>query len=140
MQKGTCLDEDTLVTLSSGLSKKIKDINIGDEIWGYNGKGLSISKCTNKAFMGRKETLKITFKNGEFLICTPDHRILTKDGWVEAQNLNNDSKVVSNLYAPYDINDDDEKYWTLKITDKKYGNISFDMTTDKNRNKKHLLF
>jgi hypothetical protein len=36
---------------------------------------------------GRKETFKLIFESGNFLICTADHRILLEEGWVEAQHL-----------------------------------------------------
>ena len=34
-QKGTCLLENSLVTLSNGTSVKIKDIKINDTVWGW---------------------------------------------------------------------------------------------------------
>ena len=134
-QKGTCLDEDSLITLSSGVSVKIKDINIGDEVWGYNGKGLDISKCTNKQFMGKKETLKITFKNGKQLICTDDHRILTDSGWIEAGKLTKENKIVSSISAPEDSIIDDELDWSLNIPTDIYGVFNLNMSSVKEREK-----
>ena len=134
-QKGTCIEENSLVTLASGLSVKIKDLQIDDEIWGYNGKGLEISKCTNKKFMGEKETLKITFENGKCLICTEDHRILTNNGWVEAGKLKIEDKVASNLIAPEDLIELDEVDWKLDIKTEKHGSLNLNMKTKKEREK-----
>jgi len=38
-------------------------------------------------YSGKKETLKITTLSGYELVCTPEHRIMTDKGWVEARNL-----------------------------------------------------
>jgi intein/homing endonuclease len=114
-QKGTCIYEDTHVSLVSGLSKKICDISIGDKLWGYNGSGLCISTCTNKAYMGTKETLCIEFINGRELICTKDHKIMTDKGWKNAEKLTIDDKVASNLYCPLDYIKEDEKNWSLTL-------------------------
>ena len=114
-QKGTCIYEDTLVSLVSGLSKKICDISIGDKLWGYNGSGLCISTCTNKAYMGTKETLCIEFINGRELICTKDHKIMTDKGWKKAEELTIDDKVASNLHCPLDYIKEDEKNWSLTL-------------------------
>jgi ribonucleoside-diphosphate reductase alpha chain len=38
-------------------------------------------------YTGEKETVKITTRSGYEIITTPDHRLLTSEGWVEARNL-----------------------------------------------------
>ncbi len=38
-------------------------------------------------YSGKKETLRITTESGYELICTPEHRIMTEQGWVEARHL-----------------------------------------------------
>jgi ribonucleoside-diphosphate reductase alpha chain len=38
-------------------------------------------------YSGKKETLKITTLSGYELVCTPEHRIMTDKGWIEARNL-----------------------------------------------------
>lgn len=42
---------------------------------------------------GEKETLKLRTRKGFELICTPDHRVMTTDGWVEASKLTRNHKV-----------------------------------------------
>lgn len=137
-QKGTCIVGCSKIVLFSGFSKTIKDININDEVWGYTGKGLQTAKCINKAYMGKKETLKITFATGEDLICTKDHRILTKDGWKEAQNLTENDMIVGNIPAPLDIIGEDEKGWQLNMSyskNKFINNFNLNMETEKERNR-----
>ncbi len=38
-------------------------------------------------YTGEKETVKITTRSGYEIITTPDHRLLTSEGWAEARNL-----------------------------------------------------
>lgn len=41
----------------------------------------------------QKETIKVTFSTGEFLVCTPDHRIAYKSDWILAKSLKPNMKV-----------------------------------------------
>ena len=56
-------------------------------------------KCI-RPFFGVKKTrenqpiLKITLENGKVVRCTPDHRILTDNGWIEAKYLTQSSKII----------------------------------------------
>jgi superfamily II DNA or RNA helicase len=47
-------------------------------------------KVSNVIYSGKKETIKLYFDNNKELICTKDHKILTENGWIEADRLNND--------------------------------------------------
>lgn len=119
-QKGTCLAENSLVTLSSGLSIKIKDMVENKTVWGYTGTRLKTETCVNVEYMGEQKTKKITFQNGTELICTPDHRILTKDGWKEAELLTKDDFIAGNLQYPEDIKGEDEIGWELNMSYSNY--------------------
>jgi intein/homing endonuclease len=116
----TCLNENSLVTLSSGLSVKIKDMVENKPVWGYTGTGLKTENCINIEYMGEQKTRKITFQNGIKLICTPDHRILTKDGWKEAELINEHDFVAGNLQYPEDIKGEDENNWELNMSYSNY--------------------
>ena len=51
--------------------------------------------------------LKLVFSDGRVIVCTPDHRILTPNGYVEAQALKKDDRVVVGPDAPlYDPAED----------------------------------
>ena len=43
---------------------------------------------------GFKKTVKVTFSDKSFVVCTPDHEFLTDVGWVEAQYLTTGENVV----------------------------------------------
>lgn len=92
-----CLTGDTVVNTIFG-GRKIKDL-VGKFgfVWSYNEKRKK--KCI-RPFFGVKKTrenqpiLKITIENGKVVRCTPDHRILTDNGWIEAKYLTQSSKII----------------------------------------------
>ena len=92
-----CLTGDTIVNTVFG-GRKIKDL-VGKFgfVWSYDEKRKK--KCI-RPFFGVKKTrenqpiLKITLENGKVVRCTPDHRILTDNGWIEAKYLTQSSKVI----------------------------------------------
>ena len=92
-----CLTGDTVVNTVFG-GRKIKDL-VGKFgfVWSYNEKWKK--KCI-RPFFGVKKTrenqpiLKITLENGKVVRCTPDHRILTDNGWIEAKYLTQSSKII----------------------------------------------
>ena len=80
-----CLDGNTLIMMANGLTKNIKDIEIGDLIYGVKKDGVYwkyiVSEVTNK-WKTRKTSYKITLENGTELISSADHRWLAnRGGW-----------------------------------------------------------
>lgn len=79
-----CVDGDTLVLMYDGTSKKIKDIEVGDEIYGVNSND-KYHYFTKSVVLNKWETVKpsykITLANGVELICSGDHRWLSNRGW-----------------------------------------------------------
>ena len=92
-----CLTGDTVVNTIWG-GRNIKDLvgKVGF-VWSYDEKRKK--KCI-RPFFGVKKTrenqpiLKITLENGKVVRCTPDHRILTDSGWIEAKYLTQSSKII----------------------------------------------
>ena len=92
-----CLTGDTVVNTIWG-GRKIKDL-VGKFgfVWSYDEKRKK--KCI-RPFFGVKKTrenqpiLKITLENVKVIRCTPDHRILTDSGWIEAKYLTQSSKII----------------------------------------------
>ena len=92
-----CLTGDTVVNTIFG-GRNIKDL-VGKFgfVWSYDEKRKK--KCI-RPFFGVKKTrenqpiLKITLENGKVVRCTPDHRILTDSGWIEAKHLTQSSKII----------------------------------------------
>jgi hypothetical protein len=79
-----CLHPDTLITMADCTTKKLSEIKIGDSIVGtkkaYKNRIYTESTVTHKWKTTNKETYKITMENGNEIICSKDHRFLTKRG------------------------------------------------------------
>lgn len=92
-----CLTGDTVVNTVFG-GRKIRDL-VGKFgfVWSYDEKR---KKRCIRPFFGVKKTrenqpiLKITLENGKVVRCTPDHRILTDNGWIEAKYLTQSSRII----------------------------------------------
>ena len=94
-----CLTADSLVSTEKGLvpikelAEKYPDGGIGLAVGqrlqsGYLFlRGLAYTSDFKAFKTGRKETIKLTTKEGRTLKCTPDHRIMTGLGWKEAGKL-----------------------------------------------------
>jgi intein/homing endonuclease len=99
-----CLAGDTYVTveLNDGSIQDImiKDVTTDMLVYSRNIKtGKDEFKQVIASAMTRENAslMKITDENGNFIVCTPDHRIYTKNrGYVEAQNISeNDELLIS---------------------------------------------
>lgn len=79
-----CIAGDTLVMVRGYGLMRIEDcVRLGKfEVW--SGQGW---RLTEAAFMKLASTVEVTFAGGRKLRCTPDHRIMTTDGEVEAAQL-----------------------------------------------------
>lgn len=83
----TCLVPGTLIRTANGICKPIQSLKKGDEVLSHTG----ALRMVFQAFKTRPEgdvtrVLKI-WGNHQPLECTTDHRILTPDGWVQADQL-----------------------------------------------------
>jgi len=112
-----CLTGDTLVTMSSGISKPIKEIEEGEYVLGWNGKGYTSTINLGLETKGEKNVLKITTIDGKILKCTPDHRILVLNNnekiWKQAGDLSNTDVIVAGITAPIDIFTESDSNWVL---------------------------
>jgi len=93
-----CLDLNTRIPLLDGrtlaLSELITEFESGKENWAYSCNpetGEIVPGVINWAGVTRKNTkvIKLTFDNGQELICTPDHKIVSRlNGFIAAGDLN----------------------------------------------------
>jgi hypothetical protein len=86
-----CLVGESLVTMSDGSLKRIDQVEVGDTVKTFEGNHTVL----NWFDQGIKDVIELEFDGGETLVCTPDHRIKTTEGWVEAGLLTEDMEVVS---------------------------------------------
>jgi len=78
---GSCFIAGTKITLSSGETKNIEDIVVGDEVISYNEQtGFQENKSVTKLTQPIHDDLvKYTFSNGTEIICTYDHPFYVND-------------------------------------------------------------
>lgn len=94
----------------------LKDIDTDVVSWVEN-KGFSTSNKKHFFDNGVGDCVKVTMSDGTNLKCTKDHRILTKDGWIEAQYLNTNHRVICNPEPAY-IDYKSEHLEVFKFSDK----------------------
>ena len=82
-----CVDGSTLISMSNGETKPIRDIQIHDKVKGYIN-GEIIEDDVTFVFPIRKEKVMELKAGGESLRITDNHEVLTRDrGWVDAGDL-----------------------------------------------------
>jgi ribonucleotide reductase beta subunit family protein with ferritin-like domain len=121
-----CIKKGTLVSIDGFMSIPIEELeNYKCNVLTYDKvkDGIVYNEKTDFKFQGKKECIELVFEDGRTLTCTPDHKILTKNGWIEADKINlNKNKVLVSVENPYfektqdDINH--EKIWKLEVGDK----------------------
>lgn len=119
-----CIAEGSLITMSDGTLKPIEDVRVGDRVISFDGKVFSGKTVTAAWDNGIKDVVEVTLEDGISLKCTPDHRLLTQDGWKESSKLSSDDWV----YTPRRIMCDDDRYRTLEKTISNKYSISADIT------------
>ena len=120
-----CNNEDTPITLSNGLSVKIKSLDENNgcvNIMGWSEEKNGMVPSKQVAFMdkGTRDCVELTFQDGRKLICTEDHPVLTSDNtWVKIKDIElNDTKIKTSITCPLvDINEEIRECagWTLQF-------------------------
>jgi isoleucyl-tRNA synthetase len=93
-----CIAEGTLINLADGTSIPVEHFENFDarvDTFDLDKKGMIYQNKTNFFNKGEKECIELTFLDGSKLTCTPDHKIYTENGWIEAKNLKiNETKII----------------------------------------------
>ncbi len=95
---GKCVTGDTLVTLASGKKVQIKDLeNDQNELISIDLKNLKAKPAKKTKFFKREveKILKITTESKKYLKLTPEHPLLTKEGWKEVEKLQIGSEIAT---------------------------------------------
>lgn len=79
-----CLASGTQVLTSTG-ERAIDDLGVGDVVYSYAEGELNESRIRKIQFKGIRPTVRIEFSTGRAFYCTPEHPILTSDGWAQAE-------------------------------------------------------
>lgn len=89
-----CVSEDSEVILEDGV-KKIKDIVCGEKVLTEDGSYQKVLRVIDK---GEKEVLSIHTSFGGEIKVTPDHKVLTQNGWKEAKDLINKKDFIKGFW------------------------------------------
>ncbi len=91
-----CLPKDSMITTENGLmniEEVIKLVEVGKSIkvlsLDVNGKNYEYKEIEKTYRINKRELLKIYTETGDSLRCTPDHPILTDQGYISAINSKN---------------------------------------------------
>ena len=80
-----CVSPGTQVFMADGSSKRIDDVQVGDEIYGVEKTKTNYHAIVKAKVTAKAETFKkpwrLTFSNGQQIVCSGDHRFLTERGW-----------------------------------------------------------
>ncbi len=136
-----CIVGDSNISLSNGTSVRMDKMdNISNKILlGYDNSKKELVNTNKINFInsGKKECIELMFLDGRKLVCTPEHKILTTNGWIEAQNLLlKESEVVCGPLFPF-VSQEINNEWQLifkTVTEKtnETTEFRFNMKTQEN--------
>ena len=120
-----CANEDTPITLSNGLSVKIKSLDENNgcvNIMGWSEEKNGMVPSRQLAFMdkGMRPCFQLTYEDGRKITFTEDHPVLTSDNtWVKIKDIElNSTKIKTSITCPLvDINEEIRECagWTLQF-------------------------
>ncbi|KAL7753232.1 DNA-dependent RNA polymerase II [Sorochytrium milnesiophthora] len=114
-----CLHADSRVTLASGQSMRIRDLAHLPAVLthGPADRFVPIVPAAHLPRPQPKACLQLVFSDGRTLTCTPEHRVLTTDGWRTASSLvAGHSRVVLGPDAPlYDPTEDGGQLFSVSL-------------------------
>jgi len=94
-----CVTGDTIVITNAGFKtvKELSDAKAQFTVKSYNPETDKVEMNKATAFKTKENAklLQITTKSGKTIKLTPDHRVYTQRGWVEAGDLSLDDKILS---------------------------------------------
>ena len=93
-----CFPAGTLVRMSDGTERCIEDVEVGDFVVTAEGGVGRVTQTSSREETNRLATLKI--EGHRHLRCTTDHPILTKRGYVRADQLTTSDWVAFPKYLP----------------------------------------
>jgi glycine dehydrogenase len=141
LHKTFCLRGDTPVTLDTGVQVPLEQLRVGPPVkaWSEGERGVRAAPLEASYRTGRKECVEITLEDGRTIVCTPDHRVLTTEGWVEAGNLRPGShRAVVGPEAPLDDREADRE--AEDRFEAHYGEVQLDMRTPAGRDRTLAFF
>ena len=120
-----CVTGSTGVWTTKGIKsfKELADTNEDVEVYCLDEDGdIKVSKMFHPRLTGYKvEIMRITLEDGTELNLTPNHMLLTRGGYVCAEDLYEGDEIIvmkKNVYIPTDIDERDREFTEYKGTKK----------------------
>lgn len=115
---GKCIDENSYILTPNG-RKQAKELQIGDYVYSEKNNKLCQQKIINK-WQSRKKQVKITTRSGKTITISPEHRMLTSNGYKQAKDITTND-YLKTLLKPINgeqtINEDELIFVTCMIFD-----------------------
>jgi hypothetical protein len=103
-----CLHENSLVVLADGSSKRIADIEFGDQVFTNSG---AVAPVSTKTMTGVKQTYELkTWMANESIIASEDHKIMTDSGYKKLGDITKADWIAKPKYQF-----DEEYNWTFTV-------------------------
>ena len=114
-----CLPGNTQIALLDGTTKTIEELYLENRknipLYSISPDGQIVAGSAKEVKLTRRnaQLLKVTLDNGESFECTPDHKIMMRDGsYIEAQNLKENDSLMP-LYRRGEVLYKNSKYEQL---------------------------
>ena len=108
-----CFSGDTLIRTDSG-AREIARLRSDDKVQCIDGSYLEYQDL--RMYAENADTVRVNFKDGSHVVCTPDHKFLTIGGWLSAEDLSGLYVVADGSYIGVDSIEPDKSQDVYCIT------------------------
>ena len=115
---GKCFQENERVLTSTGY-KYARDVKVNDLVYSMKDNEVVLKRVVDKWY-SKKKQIKIKARNGIEIIVSPEHRMFTQRGYVEAKEITKDDYLYylcSPLNYGKDIDENEMKFISMMIFD-----------------------
>ncbi len=140
LHKTFCAQVGTPIALPGGVARPIERLIAGSSVYGWSKAedGIREARLLHVFRTGRKPCVQVTLQDGRTIVCTPDHRVLTTSGWVEAGQLRPSHRVIAGPDLPLD--DDSSDVDSERAFQAKYDELALSMGTETERERTLAFF
>lgn len=117
-----CLHPSTMVHTRKGVKPISELVGTEGEVLTIGGKWASYRSCRMTA--ENEKIVRVKFDDGGEVLCTPDHKFLTPEGWIYAQDM-----VGGRCYNAVSQSNQSGELCQLKLSQKLYKNFTERVTT-----------
>lgn len=127
-----CIEENQPVRMADSTYKKIKDVNIGDQVISNRVGSMAINTVTNVMDTGTRPLFMVTTANNKTITLTDDHQVLTQRGWLSILEGLSVSDSISKV--PESINEKFSFVDIVEIKDLGVEGPVYDITVENDHN------